>query len=150
MANPVLERRQVSCQFQGAGRPHGMSDKTLGIIKPNVLAVLENIAQGNAFLTVAGAGSGGVSAHDIDVIGGQTPPAQRQIDALGLTLRIGQNEVGSIGIDGVRHDFRNNVGRSSLGVRKPFQNVKARPFGNNDPVSGLIERSPTIRLVKSP
>ena len=148
MANPVLESRQIAGQFDCPGRPHGMANKTLGIVEPYPLATRKNVPESLALLIVAAGGSGRMRANNLNLICVQLAPLQGQSDALSLAFWVGKHEIGGIGIDGVRDDFCQNRRTSSFGVRKPLEDVQAASFGDHDPIAVGIKRPRGLRRIR--
>ena len=137
----VAERGEVSGEFKGSGGPHRVSDEAFGVIDPDRFAFAEDAAQRDAFLGIAAAGPGGVGADDVDILGFESGAAECELDALGLTFWIGEDEVGGVGIDRVAGEFAVDFGAAAFGVAEAFEDVDAAPFGDDDAVTIAIERA---------
>jgi len=141
MTHPVVEGRQVARQFQDAGGPHGVSDETLGVVEQRGTALAERATQGKTFLHVAGRGSRGVRADDVDLVRVDSGPPQRQFHALGLPIRMRKHKVIGVAIHRVADDLAVDPSSSSARVRQSLEHEQAPPFRNDNAVAIRVERA---------
>ena len=135
----VLEGGEVSCQFEGAGRAHGVADEALGVVYIGAGAIGEDFGDGFALLDVPLRGGGGVGVDDIDVAGLETGVGQGRAHALGLPDRIGQDVVAGVGIDAVADDLAEDGCAAGLGVFQALQGVDGAALGDDDAVAPAVE-----------
>ena len=148
VADAVVEGGQIAGQFQRAGRAHRVADEALRVVEQRVAAVVApHLPQGLALLGVAGGGARGVRADDVDVVGVHSRPAQRQADALGLAIGIGQDEVGGVAVHRVADDLAVDLRAAGPGVAEPFEHEHAAALGHHDAVAVEIEGPRGLRRV---
>jgi len=85
-----------------------------------------------------------VRADNIDLFRLKSRSLQRQMNALGLAFRVGQDKVGGIRIDCVSSEFTVNLRATGFRVAKSFQRVNAATFGDHD--SGPVHVKRTAGL----
>ncbi len=110
----------------GRQRSHGVPDEALGIVEKGRRTPVEDFSQGLAFLRISTASAGGVSADNIDLVGGEPSTPQSNFNTFPLSLGVGKDEVGGVGIDGVGDDFGDRLCISGLGVRKVAPRCRCR------------------------
>ena len=69
----------------------------------------------------------------------ESRPPQGQVDALGLTLGIGQHEIGGVAVHGVADHLAVDFGAAGPGVAEPLQHEHAAALGHDDAVAVGVE-----------
>ena len=135
----VLKGGKIACQFERAGGTHAVADIALGVVDVSLRTVAEDFFDRFALLNVAHGRGSGVGVHEIHVFGLHASDLEGGAHAFGLAHRIRKHVIACVGVDPVADDFGNDVGTACLGVFEALKRVDAATFGDDDPVTGLVE-----------
>ena len=96
VTDAVFKRAKVTCQLQGARGTHCVADEALGVVEVSALAAIEHFAERSALLLVAQMRASGMRTDDVNLLGCHTRSPQGQFHALGLSIGVGEHEVGPV------------------------------------------------------
>lgn len=105
MTNPILKSGEVARKFQCAGCAHRVPDEALGVVEECPIGAGKGLPKRGAFLRITLAGTGGVGADNVDLIGAKTGAEKGQFHAFLLPLGVGKDKVGGVGIDRIADQF---------------------------------------------
>src|SRR5690606_27237489 len=66
---------------------------------------------------------------------------ERQLQALRLPFWVGQNEIGSVGVHRVAHQFAVEVGAAGFRITQSLECVKTSPLGDDDAIAIFVKGS---------
>ena len=150
MGRPVIKRREIPQQLQGACRTHRVADKALRVIDRHRGAVAEHLFDRLAFLNIPLLGRSRMSADNVDLVGTDPRAGEGQTHALSLPTGIGEDVIAGIAVHRVPDDLGIDVRPLIDRVTQSLQDADRSPFGDDDPIVCLPAIRPDCAIFHAP